>query len=130
MKNRIESGLGEPACTLFRLGPDSQRWPARRIDVAAPVDHREETARLKGSMRFVQQCQWVFDMQQIEDHDMPLRAIGHPRAMVDEVTNLGLDIRQACVLARCATRLTMLGSMSSAVTCPRVRLAAGKVKVP
>jgi hypothetical protein len=50
--------------------------------------------------------------------------------MVDEVTNLGLDIRQACVLARCATRLTMLGSMSSAVTCPRVRLAAGKVKVP
>lgn len=75
----------------------SSTGAARRFDVAAPVNHRQDSARLKYSMRFAQQCQRIFDMQQVEDHDVALRAIRHARALLDEGTSLGMNMRQSRV---------------------------------
>ncbi len=74
---------------MLRFWSDCQRWATRCFNVAAPVNYREDAARLKGSIGFTQQGHGVCNVQKIEDHGVALRAIGYPASCVITLGCLG-----------------------------------------
>lgn len=44
-------------------------------------------------MGFAQQCEWILDVQQVEDHRMTLGAIAKTGVALHEIPKFGPDIR-------------------------------------
>jgi len=72
----LESGLFSPRSTLGRLGADFERRPPGCLNIVSPMNHADNSPDAYNLERLAEQTDGIFDMHDIEQHDVAHRRIG------------------------------------------------------